>query len=137
MLIFIAGDIIAMHLHTNRPEIEGQLSTAISRDVSAEFSSEYSAVSELSEHGLHLVGTRPDKSILLYFYCSETIAATVLAKSYSSGLLKCLLDSMLNRLLDREINQAMSPVINQLETSLSFDLEEALLIEEVTGLDGK
>lgn len=127
---------MTLHVNTNYPEHDDQLSQSINetrvKEYAADSASKGGVFEELNGISILLLSSKPGKSIEIILYCESTDNMVLLIEAYNSGRLKSMMERIFNRLMSDLPNKPYGP----LEVELGFDDEDVLLIEEFTGIDG-
>lgn len=146
---FVAGDVIAVHVNTTRPDSDEEISELLNATLMKESMAETRVKEiQLNEgivetadkqiiipqlNGLTIVGATPGHSIIILVYCKTTEKMITFTQLFNSRELHTFLENMLNRLY-----ALIKPRrTDRLETHVRLDEEEILAIEEATGIEGR
>ena len=128
---------IAVHAKTTQPEKDAVLSDSINKTILDESkvdpSSEEKLLTPINGYNIHLVATKPEKSIVFFLYCKTVDDVITFTELFISGALQSMLEVIMNRLLLK-----MDPDnTEKIKTRLSLDYEEILAVEKYSGIAGE
>ena len=94
--LYFSGEIVSVHVNTSHPEQDEKLSESLKlTDVNSNQSCE---LLKLEQMGIHKVASRPDQSIMVFFYVNNSEAVLSLLKIIKNGELKKIMEDVLNNI---------------------------------------